>query len=559
MTSTRSYAPRVLVLGFDAATFLLIEPWVKEGRLPTFAKLINEGVSGLLASTIPYVSGPAWVTFATGKQPGKHGVFDFAIRKPNSYDIRLVNGQDVASDTLWTIASRHQRQLVVFNVPFTYPPQPINGCLVAGMLTPSLASQFTNPEELQNELLDKFPDYILEAAETSPDRARTKEAVARKTHQATHQRLAVTQWLMNKAPHWDLAISVWTETDRIQHYLWDDIDPANPSHEPRLAQRFNGEILKHYQHLDQILQQVLETIVDNNTILFVISDHGSSSVHRFFYPNRWLEQEGYLQLKDKRSRVSQLQVIKRLLKRLGLAHFAKRAFKAFAPSWGATIQLRHTTFSNDVDWHRTRAFWAADNGISINLKGREPFGIVEPGQEYEGLCLELKAKLSELRDPISGERVIKDVHHREEIYTGPWVEQSPDLRLVWQEYPDQNKTYAAAGDLWGPSVFGSSGQTGDHTFHGILIAYGTPIKSGYKIEHAGIVDMAPTILYAMGLPIPQDMDGRILEIFTQEWESEHLPMFSEPPTFKTPASKEHLPEEDKEMVHKRLRDLGYID
>jgi predicted AlkP superfamily phosphohydrolase/phosphomutase len=551
---------RVLVLGIDAATFWLIEPWVEAGHLPTFAKLIREGVSAQLASTIPYVSGPAWATFATGKQPGKHGIFDFAVRKPNSYEVRLINAQDIASQTLWSILSQHQKRLAVVNTPVTYPAQPINGYMVTGMLTPSIRSQFTYPADLQGELLARFPDYIIDVAEASPDRARTKEAVARKTHHATQQRLALTEWLMEKMPDWDFFMTVWTETDRIQTYLWDDMDPAHPRHESRFAQRFGAEILGHYQHLDRILDKMLKTVVDERTILLVISDHGFGGVHRFFYPNCWLAGEGYLRLKQRPSSVSRLQAAKKALNYIGLAHYAKKLVKTFAPSWGTTTQLRHTVFSRDVDWRQTRAFWAADNGISINLKGREPLGVVAPGSEYELICRELKARLLDIRDPVTGEKIIAEVYHRSEIYEGPWSELSPDLRIVWQEYPEQKKTYFSAGELWGPDVFGDAGQTGDHAFQGIMLAYGAPLKQGYRLRKAGIVDMAPTILYAMGLPIPEDMDGRVLqEIFADDWKRRLSLQFSEASPARGKGFNEQEPDTDDEILRKRLRDLGYID
>ena len=176
------------------------------------------------------------------------------------------------------------------------------------------------------------------------------------------------------------------------------------------------------------------------------------------------------------------------------------------------------------------------------------------------ICQELKSKLLEVREPVSGEEVIAEVYHRSELYEGPWSERSPDLRIVWQEYPEQRKAYFSAGELWGPDVFGDAGQTGDHTFYGIMLAYGAPFKRGYRLQQAGIVDMAPTILYALGLPVPRDMDGKILEeMFTDEWIRNQPPRYSETATSRITPSEEPEPDPDHEVLRKRLHDLGYID
>ena len=554
---------RILIIGLDAATFWLIDPWMQEQKLPTLARIQAQGARAELRSSIPYVSGPAWVSFATGKNPGKHGYFDFARRKPGDYGVELVNAAHVMAPTLWQILSEAGQRVAVMNCPVTYPPRPVNGVLVGDMLTPSPKSQFTYPPELREELYAAVPDYLIESAEASADRVATKATVAANVRRGTTNRALATRFLMEKAPDWDFMHVVYSETDRIMTYLWDDMDPSHPRHDPALAGRFGGEIERHYRQADAILGDLLREVVDphGNTILFVMSDHGFGGVHRFFFPNVWLQQEGYLALKGGRGSAG-AQVIRgarSLLKSLGLAHLARQTLRRLLPGWGTAGKLREFAFTSSVDWSRTRAFWASDNGVTLNVRGREPEGIVAPGAEAQALADEIKARLLALREPQTGERVVAEVWKREEIYNGPYVDWSPDLRVIWQEYPEQRRTHFSAGEPWAESAFAFAGQTGDHARDGILYAYGPGVRRGVRLPRLSIMDLAPTVLWLRGLPVPADMDGRVLtELFEPDFVAGHPVQRGAATGAVTPAAAAELSAEDEEALADRLRGLGYI-
>ena len=553
---------RVLVVGLDAATFWLIDPWVRDGLLPTLARLQREGARAELRSTIPYVSGPAWVSLATGKNPGKHGYFDFARRKPGGYGVELVNASHVHAPTLWALLSEAGKRVGVMNCPVTYPPRPVNGVLVGDMLAPNAESQFTYPPELREALFRAVPGYMIETAEASVDRKATKEAIARNVRLSTGRRAEATRFLMEQVPGWDFMLTVYSETDRVMTYLWDDMDKSHPRHDPRLAKRFGGEIERHYRQVDGILGDLLHDVVkpDGNTILFVMSDHGFGGVHRFFYPNVWLQQEGYLALATPlgSARAVGMRTARATLGKLGLGHLARQALRELAPGWGTTYRMRQFAFTTSVDWARTRAFWASDNGISINVRGREAEGVVAPGAAYEALRDEIRRKLLDLREPGTGERVVAEVWKREEIYTGPYVEWSPDLRVVWQEYPAEKRTHFSAGEPWANAAFSYAGQTGDHARDGILLAYGPHVRQGVALPRMHIMDVAPTVLWLLGQPVPDDFDGRVLtELFEPEFVSRY-PVRRSPPTGPAPASEESFSDSDEDALAARLRGLGYI-
>ncbi len=551
---------RVLVLGLDGVPWSLLDPWLAEGKLPRLAHFIANGVRGDLRSTIPYVTAPAWVSCVTGVNPGKHGVLDFAMQRAGDYGIDVVNSTWVRSPTLWTILSQQGRRVGMVNVPVTYPPQPVNGAMITCMLTPSLNSRLTYPDDLRSALLAAVPGYAIEPMTPSSDLERTKDELARNLRATVEARAQATRWLMKQVGDWDFFMTVFTEPDRLMTYAWDDFDPRHPRHSKAGAARRPDLFLRHYQQLDTVVGQLVDEWQDRATIL-VVSDHGFAGVYKFFYPNVWLAQNGYLALNEA-ARPSPLARVKRLARRLGVAHYAKRLAKRLVPDWGFTTGARNSDFVEAVDWQRTRVFWGADNGLTINLKGRQAQGIVDPA-DYESLCDELIARWSDLREPASGERVVERAYRREEIYTGPFVNVSPDLRVVWQEYAQERRIHCAAGDLWANACWGLSGQTGDHAPVGIFIAGGRNSARGMQIRGAQIIDIAPTVLHALGVAVPAEMDGRVLgEVFASEFRPASSPapeIMADEAQGAAPAAGLAYSADEQAQVEERLKALGYLD
>jgi len=551
---------RVLVLGLDGAPWSLLDPWLDAGKLPNLAALIAGGVRGDLRSTVPYVTAPAWVSCVTGANPGKHGVQDFAMQRSGDYGIDVVNSTWVRARPLWALLGDQGKRVGMVNVPITYPPQPVNGAMVTCMLTPSLASRFTYPDDLRQEFLAAVPDYMIEPMTPSSDLDRTKDELARNLHASVEARAAATRWLMAKVGDWDFFMTVFTEPDRLMTYAWDDFDARHPRHDAAGAQRRGDLFLRHYQHLDQVVGQFVQEWQERATII-VMSDHGFAGVYRFFYPNVWLAQNGYL-ARRAAARPSALARAKELARRLGVAHQAKRLAKRLFPDWGFTTGSRSADFVQSVDWAGTRAYWGADNGLTINLRGRQPAGIVDPA-DYERLRDELIERFMALREPETGLPVVERVYRREEIYHGPYVEASPDLRVVWHEHKAERRIHCAAGDLWADECWGYSGQTGDHAPVGILIAGGRHVARGVNIGEAQITDVAPTALHALGLAAPVEMDGHVVPgLFAADWQAQQraAPMnaVAAGSATATPQA-EAYSDDEQAQVEERLKALGYLD
>ena len=204
-------SPRVLIVGLDGATLDLIRPWAKDGYLPTFSRLMKARAWGPLESVIPPLTGPAWISFMTGKNPGKHGIFDFIRRGKSDYYGVPINASLRDGDTLWRVLSDAGKRVVVHGVPATYPPEPVNGLMVTGMLTPPGATNYTYPPQLAQELQQAVPSFTMTTEGTAHalgKEARLVDALER----LTDMNMETLRYLMGRDA-WDFFVTVFKETD----------------------------------------------------------------------------------------------------------------------------------------------------------------------------------------------------------------------------------------------------------------------------------------------------------------------------------------------------------
>lgn len=559
---------RVMVIGIDGGTFRLIDPLLQDGQLPTFARLIQEGVRSTLRSTIRPLSPPAWSSFMTGKNPGKHGVYGFFEARSDSYALKVANSRSIKARTLWEILSKGGRRVVTFNIPMTHPPYPVNGFMVSQLISPSMGEEFTFPPELSERIKSQFPTY-LEGLKVDPSRERDihrkKELILESMRRSTEERKRVMLYLMSEG-YWDAFATVFTETDRLQHFLWADMDPTHPQyHAP--GPKHRTAIQEHYRDLDSMVEKVLEAL-GGDTILFIVSDHGFVGVHKQFHINHWLASQGLLTIRGRMTQ-SSIELASRLrgsplyrpLRKAALAIPSSR-LKSRLRAATKTKLIKGSLFERDIDWEQTKAYWIPGQGIRINLLGREPQGIVAP-DDYSSLRESIKEALYEVVDPETNEQVVEYVYEREAIYDGPFLERAPDLVVELHRDEDSARSYTFSARIDLQHLDGIVGvinrKSGEHHPDGILLAWGPHIVRGLKLEGAQIVDLAPTILYSLGLSVPSDMDGRILEeIFTPDFKEQNPPRYLE-------AEEEILTreyaysQEEEGDIRERLRGLGYLD
>jgi predicted AlkP superfamily phosphohydrolase/phosphomutase len=571
MSELNSTSKRTLVIGLDGATFDLIKPWAAEGRLPALSHIINQGAHAALESTLPPMTAPAWTSFATGTNPGQHRLYDWIAREPGSYRFSPITALDGTAPTIYKLLSQAGRRVCALNVPMTYPAQPVNGVMVAGMPAPEINKMLTYPEGLYEEILSQVGDYILYP---DPGQAYSDagiKAFLERLYRCTELRISTFDYLRQR-DDWDFAMMVFNGTDTISHALWKYMDKNHPLHDKRLAAKFGHAIRDYYVHIDAYLSGVIETLEDDTTLI-LMSDHGFGPFHKFIHVNNWLIQEGFMHIQSGlrpslKKRLFDLGFapmnIYNTLMRFGFGAMKRKVVRGQGQG---LLKALFLSFA-DVDWANTAAYSLGNVGqIYLNVAGREPFGSVQPGAEYERLREKIIERLGYLRDPKTGEAVVETVYRREEIYSGDQLEHAPDIVFM-----PRRLEYFGFGEY----EFGSNkiiepmkrGISGTHRMNGIFLAYGDNIRPGAVLEKAQINDLAPTILYMMGLQPPAHMDGRVLkEIFndsfqpaliqhTNAWQSDFNG--NGEGYNGSGFNGEGLTDEEKEIVAERLRDLGYV-
>ena len=549
---------KTLLIGLDGVPLDLIKQWANAGHLPNLQRLMTQGTVGTLNSTVPHTSAPAWTSFMTGKNPGKTGIYDFLYRQPNTYTFYPNNGQARHGKTVWQLLSEHDKRVVVVNVPLTYPVEKINGTLIGGWMTPYGRRDFTYPPSILDELESKFGTYPIYPSETFSEKHPEKYLTA--CRRLSDIRTDVALHLM-EGQTWDFFMTVYFDTDRILHQLWHYLDT---SHRWRAKDTHVDKsifVRQYFEHLDKNIGRLLEQ-VDNDTMVMVMSDHGMGIVNNMVVLNTWLLQQNVLHLKQKAwTRIKQhlfnlgftLRTVHIMADKLGVAKHAEYKVMYSADKFLKKIFLSF----DDVDWSKSQAysFGRSVGPIYLNVKGREPHGIIEPGAEYERVRHEIAELARNMTDPVSGLKLVREVLYREDVYHGAMAEHAPDLIL--QPTDEANKFY-------GLSDFGSNQvlqpmyrYSGMHRQHGLLIMNGTKISPQAMLNDAQIIDVAPTILHSLNVPVPTDMDGRVLlEAFTNPSEVKYHTVADETHAHHLESS--YTPEEAAE-IENRLRQLGYLE
>jgi predicted AlkP superfamily phosphohydrolase/phosphomutase len=527
------------MLGFDGADFDFIDKW--EDAMPNFKKLKKEGAWGKLKSTIPPVTSPAWPVLYTGKNPGKLGVFGFTQQKNSGYGDQLVGSESIGSQTLWEIASRKGKKCYVVNFPLTYPPKKIKGAMVSGMLTPSETSEYTYPKKFKQELKKACPEYKVHTPKMLD---LEKGTYMDKLEKIVKARVCLLKQII-KNKGFDLLMLRFSIPDNPSHMFLKDVD-ENPERLENLK--------KVYVMADKALGEVMNEAKD--CVFLVVSDHGSASWKqgkkvKHFYVNEWLRREGLLELKAWRrifKSINKMSVYNFFF-RLGidLRKYLQKSKK---------IKTAVKGRSGAINFNKTCAFVSMlafrHCGIRVNLKGRDPQGTVEE-KELEKLKQKITGKLEGLVDPETNEKIVSKVWKREELYSGEKVDSAPDVIF------ELNMNYTPRGYVSKNLFDEKKNYTGIHAQYGIFFAYGPGIKKSEKLDGLDLLGIAPTTLHLLDLPIPGDMDGKVIDnIFEENSE------FSKRTVKKTRAGADKKTgsvvrsKQEEEQVKKRLQELGYL-
>jgi len=455
---------RVAVIGLDCAEpKLVFDRWREQ--LPNLDRLMRAGTHGPLRSVDPPITVPAWSCMMSGRDPGELGIYGFRNRTRHDYhSLAVADSSAVHVDRVWDQLSRSGRHVIVVGVPQTSPPVPVNGELVSCFLTgDTRTDSYTYPERLRTEIESIVGTYRVDVRNCRSD---DRDRILAEVYEMTEQRFSVSRHLLDSRP-WDFFMMVEIGLDRMHHAFWRFVDRAHPRHEP--DHRYGDAIRSYYIYLDEEIGELLDRF-DEETTVFVVSDHGARSMQGAICVNEWLVREGYLVLEELPSKLTPFSEVK-------------------------------------VDWGRTRAW--GEGGyycrLCLNVAGREPQGVVASG-EYESLLDELAIGLECLPGP-NGEAIGTRTFRPSEL----WREQRgipPDLIVYFGDLG-----WRSNGSIGHARHWTYDNDTGpddaNHDRDGLCIVRGPGIAAGRRDDLA-IYDIAPTILAQAGLRPPDRMRGRPL-------------------------------------------------
>ena len=552
---------RVFVLGLDGASGSLLFPWAEQSLLPTFKEILEKGTGGALVSTLPPLTVPAWMSFMTGKRPAKHGLFDFVYRVPDSYSVYPVNSTLSSESTLWSLLSRENKTVGVLNVPVTYPPEEVNGCLITGMLTPEGVEDYAYPSSIHSELKRNVPEYSVWPTQAYHFPG-GEEVLLDFIRDMTKIRIQAIRYLTSKYD-WDFFMSVFRSTDVVQHWFWRFMDMEHFRYDPSASPKLQSAILSVYQEIDTYLKELIGSFTEE-TLLIVMSDHGFGPLEHYVYINNFLLDKGYLKLRKNPKAQAKFFLYRtgltpfnlyRLVLRLKMGKNIAAVSKHHRQRFRAFLQKFFLSF-DDVDWARTRAYSLGNSGaIFINKQGREPEGCVSE-EDANRVAKDIIADLAGWSDPRTGERMVGRVFEAREL---SWDTSGLNFPDIYFEMTDERyfpfARYNFPSNSWVEPAFDLSGW---HRKEGVVMFSGSGVRRGIPVEKAHIIDLAPTILAYLGVPIPEDMDGRVLEEHFDKQVFERIPIrYTRDPGRRKAKSRE-FSEQEAEKIKKKLKDLGYF-
>lgn len=532
---------RTVLIGLDGATFYLLDRMMQDGLMPHLRELTASGVRAELLSVVPPITPPAWTSLVTGRSPGYHGIFDFFQKEADSHYLRFTTFNDVRCETIWSYASRSGLKVTSLNFPLMLPPPAICGNVVAGgWMTWRQLRLGCHPADLYARL-KALPGF--NPRELAMDMAHEEKAIegCRQEEYEDWIRIHIrreAQWynilsyLMQQDPA-DLTAILFDGVDKLQHLCWRFLDSACLAGQvSSWEQNIRGLCHEYFRQLDRFLAQIAELAGPDATIILA-SDHGFGAQQETFFINTWLEQNGYLVWANNEPPLEGQSAT------LGIGQLARHVYR--------------------LDWTRTRAYAAtpSSNGIHIvTAESNNGQGVTR--EDYEGFRAQLIEELYRIHSPATGEQMVQRIWTREEAFTGPCAHLAPDLTLSLR---DGGMISILASD----TPIKPRQPSGTHRPEGIFIARGPGIRQGARLDQLSILSVAPLISYTLGLPVPEDMEGRVpVQVFEQSLLEQNPVVIGASSQQVPPATKKNNDEtvydaEAEAIIAARLRDLGYIE
>ena len=537
---------RVIILGIDGGSWRVLRGAIAGGYMPFMKGLLEVGASGVLESTMPAITPAAWGSFQTGMNPGENGVHDFFQWDKKDKQATVVNSTHLR-ETIWDVAGRAGRRVGVVNVPMTYPPREVNGYLVTGLLTPSLESDFTYPQALKGELLEAVRGYKILNLDRAGAKAPGEDFVGYVEQMAgdVESRASAAEFILAKE-RLDLLMVHFQASDVIQHNFWGYLTEESPFYD---AQKQAYLFERFYSQLDRQMRRVYELFWKDSEqpgLTFVVSDHGFQSNKVVVNLGVWLKRHGYLKVRGGQERP---RLLKRITRRLGVGRLLSRFISADRMSRMEALVLEPREVL--YEWADSKAYARGGNCEGFIY-------LLEEDQAKRAKTeQELMEQLGSLRDP-AGQAVVRRVYRKEEIFHGRHVDIMPDLVVDPVDGYSFKGTYRAGIEIFRTVEAAQDIHVGKHHKDGILVVSGPGVPHQEALW-ARITDVAPTVQYAMSLPIRKDCDGGVLQqLFSDEFLAAHPSPSVYDVEDRGGRSDEVYDAQDRERIEERLRDLGYL-
>lgn len=548
-----SHRKKTLILSIDSGCWSYLDPLLDAGRMPNVTQLIENGVRGVLESTMPPITPVAFSSFITGTNPGKHGIFDWTVRRAGG-GTQPASALARQGAPFWLYLNRAGVRVGIFNIPVTYPPQPVEGFLVPGITVPPGARNLTYPDQVLDQIETRFGPYHVDVP-----RSLMKDSV-----EAYH-----AAWLKYEEMQTDAALALMDEYDvDVLAFNYASLDRIN-HFSPR------------QEHLDEILVNVdaqigrfVERYPEANYVL--MSDHGSRRIKSAFLLGKWLAQQGYAVYGAKSLDIPAHEAnfaLARHFRARGVNGTSERVLRNLLrgllsimpavlrrPVWQAiyraTPKALDYRFTERLDWTLTRAYATSNSGpLLVNRAGLKK-GDGASEQAYEALREALIRDLLEVKDVLTGETIFSHVYRREEIYHGPALPQAPDLIA---DHYDSACDLIVDNDPGRFCFVNRLNRFGDHMRGGIFVLSGPDFGASDNEQATSILDIPATLLRLYDVPVPQDYDGRALEEFLAAEFVERHPLRTQTAEAAQPvAVEDDYTDEELEQMTEHLRDLGYL-
>jgi len=544
---------KLIVIGIDGGTYDIFDPAMEKGLMPNMKSLTESGVKGPLWTIIPPITGPAWVSFATGLNPGKHGTLSFfkPFSKDNKDKFQVLTSQNIDGLAFWDIMAAEGVKTVILNIPQTFPPYPFDGIMVTKIESTGPNRMASYPPEWKDRINRDSgvpSDWCLQ------DGISQTPQFLEHLIESLRNDIKINRYLLEETES-EVFVSATLVMDGFLHHFWRFIDPSHRYYDRDMAQRMAPLVDEFYRAMDDFVGLLLENGGEDTTFCMV-SDHGFGPAQEVVHINNWLIENGWL-VEDSNSSG----LLKKIASMTGMdsRSFVDKLIKLDVLN--IRTKLRHSVrgpmreaienaMMKEFDWEKSMAYFPCTADFGIHMI--PPFG----NSSRQELREKLISQLDELRDE-DGRPVFKEIHRREDIFQGPHLEEAPDIILI-PSGPRICIAEPSKGPLIQPQKHGLV--NGFHRQNGVFALKGPGIKSGETFDDARIIDIAPTLLYLLGIPVDENMDGKVLTECLTGGALDGRPVEKRKYNFDKDSRKVVEDFEDDTLdVQKRLRGLGYMD